>query len=117
MTTLTVRNVDDATARALRLAAAQLGISKEEFVRRSLRKIAAQSAAPESGLANRTGAALIARMGTRFVHGYAADLVTTGTGIILGALVCLSRFLLACPNLRDSPLRSGECFRSIFHQV
>lgn len=39
MATLTVRNLADATARALRPAAANLGISKEEFVLRSLRKI------------------------------------------------------------------------------
>ena len=74
MTTLTVRNLDDATDRALRLAAAELGISKEEFVRRSLRRIVGQGAAADTGPANRTGATLVARLRTRFAHGYAADL-------------------------------------------
>ena len=74
MTTLTVRNLDEPTDRALRLAAAELGISKEEFVRRSLRRIVTQSAAAELGPPIRTGATLIARLRTRFAHGYALDL-------------------------------------------
>lgn len=74
MATLTVRNLDDATDRALRLAAAELGISKEEFVRRSLRKIVGQSMAADARPPSPTGATLLARLRTRFAHGYAADL-------------------------------------------
>ncbi len=74
MTTLTVRNLDEATDRALRLAAAELGISKEEFVRRSLRRIVAQGAAADASPPSPTGATLMAQMRTRFAHEYAADL-------------------------------------------
>ncbi|MCU0755982.1 MAG: hypothetical protein MUE46_12795 [Xanthomonadales bacterium] len=74
MSTLTVRNLDEATDRALRLAAAELGISKEEFVRRSLRRIVAQGIAADASPTSPTGATLLARMRTRFAHGYAAGL-------------------------------------------
>lgn len=74
MATLTVRNLDDATDRALRLAAAELGISKEEFVRRSLRRIVAHGATADASPPSPTGATLLARLRTRFAHGYAADL-------------------------------------------
>jgi plasmid stability protein len=74
VTALTVRNLDEATDRALRLAAAELGISKEEFVRRSLRKIVAQGTAADTSPPSRNGAALLARLRARFAHGYAADL-------------------------------------------
>lgn len=74
MATLTVRNLDEATDRALRLAAAELGISKEEFVRRSLRKFVSQSIAADASPPSPTGATLLARLRTRFAHGYAADL-------------------------------------------
>ncbi len=74
MTTLTVRSLDEATDRALRLAAAQLGISKEEFVRRSLRKIVSQGTATDASPPSPTGATLLARMRSRVAHGYAADL-------------------------------------------
>lgn len=61
MATLTVRNLDEATDRALRLAAAELGISKEEYVRRSLRQVVAQGERQGPPQA-KTGAQLVARL-------------------------------------------------------
>lgn len=52
MTSLTIRNVDDATKQRLRLRAARHGISMEEEVRRILKEALRPAAVP-SGLGKR----------------------------------------------------------------
>ena len=50
MTSLTIRNVDDATKQRLRVRAALHGVSMEEEVRRILKKEVMRPAAAPSGL-------------------------------------------------------------------
>jgi hypothetical protein len=52
MTTLTIRNLDDATKQRLRMRAARHGVSMEEEVRRILKEALRPAAAP-SGLGKR----------------------------------------------------------------